>query len=356
MTEQAVKTKHLLQEVIARCTRSHIPVQAVLELTYRCNLRCGHCYVDRPGEEELSAGEWEDVFGQLKAAGAMYLLFTGGEVMVRRDFLEIAGSARRQGFMVGLLTNCTLVTPDIAREIAGLKPFSIATSLYGATAPTHERITGVPGSFRRALRGIERLVSRGMTPLVQTLVMNHNYQELEEVKKLVAGLGAVPVIDLGLVPSKMGECFPFRYEASEDELLGCSWQPPKAGDVVGEGWGLCKAGKGMCSISPGGDVYPCPSFHLKLGNIRRTDFNVLWSVEPCAELRYLRSVRRTDLYACNQCELMAYCHRCAGVAYAESGRPDGPSSTACRQARMRWRLSQAREEMPCPKNHTSNRS
>ena len=82
---------------------------------------------------------------------------------------------------------------------------------------------------------------------------------------------------------------------------------------------------------------------LKLGNLKQSSFDMIWRLEPSAELRYLRSMGRSDLYACNQCHLAAYCQRCTGIVYVESCRPDGPSSGACRQAQTRWRLDHATE-------------
>ncbi|MFC1893829.1 radical SAM/SPASM domain-containing protein [Chloroflexota bacterium] len=344
MSTQPVETQpRLLPGVIAKCARLGIPVQVVLELTYRCNLRCAHCYVDLDETDELTLEEWKDVLHQLKAAGTIYLLLTGGEIMVRADFLDIATYARQDGFILGMLTNCSLVTPAISQAIAELRPFSIATSLYGATASTHESVTKVPGSFQRTLEGIKLLVGAGLVPTVQVMVMKTNTRELPQIQKLVNSLGAVARIDIGMAPSKTGADIPFRYEPGVAELVGCGWQPEIPDLTEGHGLQLCKAGKAMCSISPRGDVFPCIMFPLKLGNLRKSSFSSIWQLEPCAELRYLRSMRRSDLYGCNQCELSAYCQRCTGIAYIESGRADSPSPSACRQAQTRWRLTQAVE-------------
>jgi radical SAM protein with 4Fe4S-binding SPASM domain len=80
-------------------------------------------------------------------------------------------------------------------------------------------------------------------------------------------------------------------------------------------------------------------FPLKLGNLRESSFESLWRLEPRAELRYLRSMGRENLYACQACELSSYCVRCTGSAYIETGRIEGPVPSACRQAKMRWRLN-----------------
>jgi len=235
-----------------------------------------------------------------------------------------------------------------------LKPFAISTSLYGASAATHDAVTQVHGSFEKTLEGIKLLVDRGLDPLVQTLVMKSNLNELEQIQKLVASLGATLHIDMAIVPSKTGADFPFQYEPSVEELARCKWLPDGICEAHNGDYGLCKAGKALCVVSPGGDVFPCSIFPLKLGNLKQSSFDTIWSLEPCAELRYLRSMRRTDLYACSKCDLAAYCRRCTGIAYLESGHLDGPSSSACRQAQMRRRLSQATEVIPCQKNPTSN--
>jgi radical SAM protein with 4Fe4S-binding SPASM domain len=333
----------LLQEVIARCSQLSIPAKAILELTYRCNLRCVHCYIDTPETDELTLVEWKGIIDQLKAAGTIYLLLTGGEALMRDDFLEIATYARRSGFIIDLMTNGTLLTHDLAQDIAGLKPGSITTSLYGVTQATHEAVTRVNGSYEKTIEGIRLLVKYGLHPLVQTVIMKSNVNELTQIEKLVQSLGALSIIDLGMAPSKTGADYPFQYEPSEEELVRCNWRPACRSGQEKEGQGLCKAGKALCSVAPGGDVFPCLMFPLKLGNLKLSSFERIWRIDPCAELRYLRAIKRTDLYACSQCHLAAYCQRCTGVAFMESGRPEGSGSSACRQAQTRWRLNHTKE-------------
>jgi radical SAM protein with 4Fe4S-binding SPASM domain len=344
VSAQSAKIEHpLLHEIMAKCARLNIPMQVILELTYRCNLHCAHCYVDISETDELSLAEWREVLNQLKAAGATYLLFTGGEALLRDDFLDIAIYARRSGFLLGLLSNCTLLTPDSARSIVKLRPFLLGTSIYGATEASHESVTNVRGSFGRTLEGVKLLVAAGLIPLVQVPVMKSNVNELPQIKALLESLGARVSFGTTMVPSKTGADFPFRYEPAIEQLLNCGWHPDIRDQAGDAGLQLCKAGKAICSVSPRGDVFPCILFPMRLGNLRELSFDSIWRLEPCAELRYLRSMRRSDLFACNMCKLNAYCDRCTGSAYLESGRMDGPSSSACRQAHVRWRLSQAAE-------------
>jgi radical SAM protein with 4Fe4S-binding SPASM domain len=351
MIETAVKTRRpLLQEVVATCSRLNIPVQAVLELTYRCNLHCVHCYVDRIENDELTTVEWKDVIDQLKAAGTMYLLFTGGEIALRPDLLDIAFYARRNGFMPGFLTNGTMLTHATCQALAELKPFSLGLSLYGATAATHESVTGVLGSFEKTIAGIRMLTATGLVPTVQTLVMKCNLAELEQIEALVKSLGAIFRLNMGMGPTKTGQEFPLQYEPNEEVTEDCGWWRVSPHLEECGGPGLCKAGKAMCSISPHGDVFPCVMFPLKLGNLRKSNFESIWRVQPRTELQYLRLMTRSDLSSCNICELKTYCQRCTGIAYLESGNAGGVSPSACRQARTRYQLSRAIGGIKCQKN------
>jgi radical SAM protein with 4Fe4S-binding SPASM domain len=309
-------------------------------------LKCRHCYIDIHHDDELTFPEWQDVIEQLKAAGAIYLLMTGGEIMLRPDFMDIAAYARQHGLVPGFITNGALVTREIARDIAALKPFSVSVSLYGASPETHDWITQVPGSYERTLNGIKLLIGQGLQVLVQTTVMKTNISELSRIEEMVANLGGSTKIATGMAPTKSGADFPFQFEPSAEELISCGWRPQKGSSSTGHGPDLCKAGKSLCSVSSNGDVFPCIMFPLKLGNLRQNKFDVMWRLEPCVELRYLRSMRRTDLYACAECSMAVDCQRCTGVAYLESGHSNGPSSSGCRQAETRWRLKQTGEVIP----------
>ena len=132
-----------------------VPLAGTIELTRRCNHHCRHCYNNLPAgdskalAEELNTDELLRILDELAASGCVWLLFTGGEILLRPDFLEIYIYAKERGFLITLFTNGTLITPQLADELARRRPFSIEITLYGATPETYERVTGVPGSFSR---------------------------------------------------------------------------------------------------------------------------------------------------------------------------------------------------------------
>ena len=115
--------------LIRTASRAHVPLAVLFEVTHRCNLGCEHCYLTegpvgrpRPTREELTLDEVRPVLDQLAEAGTLFLTLTGGEVFMRRDFLEILAHARSCGFSVTIFTTGTLLTPETASALADLHP------------------------------------------------------------------------------------------------------------------------------------------------------------------------------------------------------------------------------------------
>ncbi|MDD5371757.1 MAG: radical SAM protein, partial [Anaerolineaceae bacterium] len=170
------------------------PLAGSLEATFRCNLRCGHCYVGDyrnglPGKQELSLAEIQRMLDEAAQAGCFWFLMTGGEPLMRRDWLEIYRYAKQKGLIVTLFTNGTMLTGAIADALAELPPYKIEITLYGATQETYERVTGVSGSFGRCMQGIELLLARGLPLQLKTMVMKANRREVEAMKGFAESRG-----------------------------------------------------------------------------------------------------------------------------------------------------------------------
>ena len=334
-----------LHGVMKRAADHLVPFQVSIELTHRCNLRCTHCYVDTRSPREMTLKECTVVLDQLADAGTMYLMFTGGEVLVREDFMDIAWYARNRGFLLTILTNGTLLTPATAYELALLEPVQVGLSLHGACSQTHDAITGVPGSFDRLMEAIRLLKHHEVTVGLQGNVMDSNVHEIPDIKALGTKLGVNVHLSSEFVPGKSGSMEPFGHEAASQQLckgMGQQWiEESQAAAKVGP----CKAGKGICSVAPNGDVFPCLLMPMKIGNLLETGFQELWKTHPCKELEQLRSVTADDMTECKACAIAAFCHRCMGVAYSETGSVTSPAPTACRNAHLKYSYITQRKEV-----------
>ena len=158
----------------ARKTRS--PESVTFELTYGCNLRCVHCYnpTHRALPHELCTEEVYSILDQAADLGVVNLSFSGGEPLVRPDIFDIFRHAKESGFVLHLLSNATRITPAGAASLQTLGFESINLSIYGATQATYERVTQVPGSYERFVRGLESLAQTTLQVVARMPVMTCN--------------------------------------------------------------------------------------------------------------------------------------------------------------------------------------
>ena len=165
-----------------------LPTRAQFEITYRCNIHCVHCYTDpfnTPGQvrRELAFEEILRIFDELREAGVLWVLLTGGEAVVHPRFKEIYRAAKARGFIVSLFSNGTTITDDLAGFLASDPPFQLEVSCHGATQETYEKITQVPGSFLRFREGVRKIVSRGLPLKIKANAMTLNRNGLLEIKE-----------------------------------------------------------------------------------------------------------------------------------------------------------------------------
>src|SRR5437667_4265830 len=168
--------------------RHRIPVNGTIEVTRRCPLECAHCYNNLSmGDQEARRSEltYEEhcrLLDGITEAGCLWLLYTGGEIFARKDFLDIYTYAKQKGLLIGLFTNGTLITPNIADHLAEWRPFMIEITLYGRTRETYEQLTGIPGSYDRCMRGIRLLMERGLPLALKTVGVTINKHEIWDMQ------------------------------------------------------------------------------------------------------------------------------------------------------------------------------
>ena len=199
-------TRQWTEEFRAHTGRARIPASAMLELTRRCNLHCAHCYLGDQAAQHRRRGQ-ERGTAQVKAslsewaeAGCLYLLLTGGDPMLRPDFMAIYRHARELGMVVTVYCNGTLVTDEIVALFRELPPRKVEISLYGATAAIHDAVVGVPGSHERAWAGIRRLQAAGIRITLKTMLLTTNRHELEAMEKQARELNVEFRHDAALFP------------------------------------------------------------------------------------------------------------------------------------------------------------
>src|SRR5258707_9445015 len=124
----------LMHEMGATALRLGIPLGVQLDVTYRCNERCVHCYLDHDDHGEMTTAEIKDLLEQMADAGVFFLVLSGGEIFLRKDLFEIVEHARKLLFSVKLKTNAVMIRKAKAQRIADLGVESVQISVYSHKA------------------------------------------------------------------------------------------------------------------------------------------------------------------------------------------------------------------------------
>jgi radical SAM protein with 4Fe4S-binding SPASM domain len=331
----------LMQRVWDRALSDGIPLSVHFDLTYRCNERCVHCYLDHEDHGELTTQEIDGILTQLADAGTLFLIFSGGELLLRKDFFDVLASARRLGFDVKLKTNGILLGECAAARIRDLGVRQVQISIYSDRPEVHDAITKVPGSLRRSIEAIRSLKALGLKVLIANVLMRQNMGDYPGVRALAADLGVECTIDPTITPKMDGDRSILNLRMPATQLLRVFRDKSLVGDTACAPVSVdddlldarpCSAGHTACYISPYGDVYPCVQFPLPTGNLRRQRFEDIWKHSP--QLTEVRGIRMRDLSTCSSCGYMPTCTRCPGLAYME-GNMRGPSSADCEKSQVR---------------------
>ena len=299
-----------------------VPLSGSIALTHRCNLRCLHCRAasgcsesscgGRPpeawvdGGEELSTERILAALDGAAAAGCLFMLLTGGEPLLRRDFVTIYTHAKRLGMLVTVFTNGTLVDDRILSLFVDLPPKGVEISIYGASAKTHDAVTGLPGSFDRCLRTVERFQERKITIGLTSLLMKKDIDEFPAIMRLAKLLGVTWRLD----PASQ----------SHQAMHGAVQALTPTRSVGSRGAG----GLGF-HISPAGMLQPCLLITEIQYELRAGSFRSGWD-------DITKRVRRHAVcsnLACHSCSERSLCGCYPGFLKMETGHENKASPYLC---------------------------
>ena len=331
-----------------------VPLNGTIELTLRCPLTCAHCYNNLPmGDRDARAGElsYEEhcrVLDEITEAGCFWLLFTGGEIFARKDFLDIYTYAKHKGLLITLFTNGTLITPQIADYLTEFRPFAIEITLYGRTRETYEKLTGIPGSYDRCLRGIRLLMERNLPLKLKTVAVSINKHEIWDMKQFVQEeLGLKFTFDAMMNPRIDCSQSPLATRLQPEEVVTLDLKDPrrtaewikhtqasidrvhlwKDSDEVYS----CGGGVQSFAIDPYGKMSICVLSHFDTYDLRKGSFQEGWD----GLLYEVRSKKKTRLTKCMACGLKEMCGMCPANGELENKDPEAPVDFLCHVAHLR---------------------
>jgi MoaA/NifB/PqqE/SkfB family radical SAM enzyme len=267
------------------------PIGAKFELTYACNLRCGFCYTDSPRHTlqrtpELSDEQWREVVRQSLELGIVEAVVTGGEPFLRKELtLGVVETLAEAGVGVTLNTNGWFVDEEVAGRLGALRGVTAHVSLDGARAGLHDGSRGVPGSWRRAVEGIDRLLGAGVGVCVVHVVTPGNAGAVPEFLEQMWVLGVpwirvTPVVMTGA--AARGGDWRVSRRALQDAVDEFRQRRGKTMRIVlqpGTGGAITLQGReapGSYLVRPNGDVRPDSMRPFSFGNALRDGVAACW--------------------------------------------------------------------------------
>lgn len=321
-----------------------IPVSGTFELTSRCNFDCKMCYVhNEENKQELSAEEWIKIGRQAVHKGMLFLLFTGGEPFLRKDFKEIYSTIRKMGVLVSINTNAALLDDDMINFLKHEPPLRMNVTLYGCSNDTYVKLCGRP-VFEQVVKNVIKLREAGIQVRLNASITPYNCQDIAGLYKLAEKIKLPLKATTYMFPS-VRICrenigvneHRFTSEAAAEFMLKCQEQylsPEKLSvgyeekakdeeensfDCEGEPM-KCRAGRSAFWITWEGKMLPCGMFYQEGVSVREKGFSEAWE----STKEFTKEIRLP--WECTDCKLRKKCAVCAASCLAETGvsdkRPD----------------------------------
>jgi radical SAM protein with 4Fe4S-binding SPASM domain len=316
------------------------------ESTLKCNLQCVHCYAYdfKTNSTDMDFRSICNMIDQFAEMGGLEVLISGGEPLLRNDIYEIIEYIVGKPLNTLLLTNGTLINPEIAKRLKNAGLQSAQVSLDGSTADTHDRYRGIIGSFDKTVSGISALQDEGISIKIASVLNKLNYEQVFELIDFCNKWEIIP--NFGLQQPKgrakdEGKQFELSFHEyttkmieinrhlcekyGEDRLLLYSNGEIKSSN-------RCNAGVYGLAIASNGEIWPCRDFigHSKsLGNIMKGRLFDIWnSDQPMLSL--LRNQKIGGINICNECKHLNYCGcGCPLDAFQQWGDYNWPDIQKC---------------------------
>lgn len=306
-----------------------VPLQASLELTYRCNERCTHCYIEDFKDDPkkiLSLEQWKKVLKELREGGTLYLILMGGEPTLSPYFFDVAREGQGLGFHVAMISNGLKIREaQYAKKMyqSGLR--MVTFSLYSLDPVIHDTMTQVPGSHSRLMKAIQWCHDVGIRVTLNGLLTEANSRGIFELYDWAAEQGYELKVDPNVTPKLNGDKYPTQFRASEETLRwfyrerAKRWrQSVPSPTMEADSAYICNAAKGKCAVNPYGELLPCIEIRESFGNLAHQSFDEIWNSQAAKKWR---DPRIADMKDKGEKGLYSFCDHCPGMAKNEHGDP-----------------------------------
>ena len=330
----------------------------IWNFTNRCNLACRHCYsyADPNSEDFLSTEFILSTIAELKKAGIRFVIFSGGEPLIRKDIFEISSAMREAGIVTYLSTNGLYINEKSVDAV--IDTFNYIGISIDGIEEVHDHFRGLEGAYRKSLDAIALIQKHGgnagirFTLTQETKESFHSIFELAEeiavdkiyISHLVYSGRGLDNLKMDISPEERREfvefiidkAFDYYESGKEIDIVTGNMEmdaivflekfsaryPHKREEMLRRlrAWGGNSAGRKLGNIDWMGNVKPDPFFPFTIGNITERPFSEIWLDDENEMLAKLREHPRRLGGRCSRCGVIDICNGGSrSRAYAISG-------------------------------------
>jgi radical SAM protein with 4Fe4S-binding SPASM domain len=302
-----------------------------IDVTSRCNEKCRHCYLPMERAKlNLDTQVAMRVLDELRAMGTFSVTFSGGEAFLHPDFDAILRKARANDFAITVLSNGTAIRDrdfDVLREV---QIDEMQFTLFSMDPEEHDFITRAPGSHRKTMRTIERVIENDIPLKISCPIMKVNRHAFREVAKWAWPLGIDVNTDFVLFACTDFDSYPLQNRlslAEAEELIRdmidndpayrrfLDFRDPPIDPRKLAKSPCCGAGRDTICLDANGDYFFCPLFRRKLGSAYKDSLADLWA--NSAEIAEIRRTSWSNFPKCMECDAFHFCSMCFARNYNE---------------------------------------
>ena len=303
-------------------------------LTNECRFHCRHCY-DRSDRGHLAFAESKEVLDGLldfcrRRAVKPQVSLTGGDPLLHPDFWEIYRAAAKEMDGISILGN-PIGADEIERMLSIKPPVYYQISMEGLE-DYNDHIRG-PGHFGIAMKFLSDARAQGLQTHVMLTLTKDNAGQVVDLGKRLRGLTKRLTFNrlaqtgegasLNLPGPQEFEDFLKSYmlASHENPLLGMKDNlinilrkrhgKPLLPGCTGHG---CGAAFNFVALLPDGEVHACRKFPSKIGDIRKSSLEEIYSSLEAKSYR-------EGPAACKGCELRRNCRGCMAVIHGQGCDP-----------------------------------
>ncbi|WP_455544011.1 radical SAM/SPASM domain-containing protein [Intestinibacter sp.] len=333
---------------------NRIPLSGAIELLPLCNMDCEMCYIRLSKKEMESMGrlktadEWIELAKEMKEAGTLFMLLTGGEPFLYPDFDKVYNALRDMGMIITLNTNGTLIDEKVADMLAKNKPRRVNITLYGGSNETYARLCKNPNGFDQTVNAIKLLKERNIDVKMNVSVVEQNKMDIEAIYHTAVKLDVPVEVNTYMYPNTKGVKGEFKQESrlcakdaakmnitikyntyTEESFMKnrieylSKYEWAKQNEPPTEMQISCRAGKSSFWIDWKGNMCTCVFLENTKMDVFENGFKKSW--------QYI--IEETDKLflpkKCVLCDKRTVCQVCVASVYCENGNMDEAPQYLC---------------------------